>query len=70
MAIIAPPMVGATVLMVEWTAMFRPSMVPVWLEGTDLVREDWRMELMREREHTMGIWSNMKSCRDESRERR
>ena len=41
--------------MIEWTAMLRPSMVPVELLGTILVTLDWRMELMREREQTRGI---------------
>ena len=68
--IMMPPRVGATVLMVEWTAMLSPSIAPVWLGGTALVSADCRMELMREREQTSGIWSSIKSVREFSRESR
>ena len=49
---IRAPTEGESVLMTEWTAIFRPSMVPVEELGTTLVTADWRMELMREREQT------------------
>ena len=68
--IIRAPTEGESVLMTEWTAMLRPSMVPVEEAGTTLVTEDWRMELIREREQTRGICSNRKSVMVDSSERR
>ena len=67
---IRAPTEGESVLMTEWTAIFRPSMVPVEELGTTLVTADWRMELMREREQTKGICSRRKSVRVERREKR
>ena len=69
-AIIRAPTEGESVLMTEWTAMLRPSMVPVEEAGTTLVTADWRMELIRDREQTRGICSNRKSVMVDRRESR